>query len=305
MQPSRRRGRGKSQKSIDLVNAAVQILLEIQPASVRAVCYRLFAAGLIADMSKGSTDKVSKQLVWARENGRIAWDSIVDETREAERISTWENPNAIINAAVRGYRRDYWQDQPNRVEVWSEKGTVRGTLAPVLNEYGATFRVMHGYGSATSIYTAAQDSVAGDKPLSVLYVGDWDPSGLHMSEVDLPARLDRYGGQLTIHRIALRADDVAPGTSIPSFQADTKSKDPRYSWFADRFGSKCWELDALSPVVLRQRAKDAIRSLIDLDRWNHAVNVEVAERESMHTFMDTWNGLISQPAAKYWGGDHA
>jgi hypothetical protein len=30
------------------------------------------------------------------------------------------------------------------------------------------------------------------KDFVALYVGDWDPSGLHMSEVDLPERLQRY-----------------------------------------------------------------------------------------------------------------
>lgn len=296
---NQRRGRGRSKASIQLVEAAVTILTEIQPASVRAVCYRLFTLGLIADMSKGSTDKVSKQLVWAREQGLVDWNWIVDETREAERISTWANPDEIINTAVDSYRRNYWQDQSNRVEIWSEKGTVRGTLAPVLREYGVTFRVMHGYGSATSLHSAALDSVESDKPLTIFYSGDWDPSGMHMSVVDIPARLERYGGRLTIKRIALRADDVAPGTSIPHFDANTKSKDPRYRWFAERYGARCWELDALSPVILRKRAETAIRSLIDLDRWDHAIRVEAAERESMSTFLETWNKTISLPASEY------
>ena len=46
----------------------------------------------------------------------------------------------------------------------SEKGTVRGTLAPVLDTYGMTFRVMHGYGSATAVHDAAEQSTAADKP---------------------------------------------------------------------------------------------------------------------------------------------
>lgn len=130
--------RGKSKASLALVDAAVEILREIQPATVRAVCYRLFTAGLIPNMKKNSTDKVSKQLVWAREQGMLPWGWIVDETREAERAQQWASTDEIIDAAVRGYRRDYWQDQPNWLEVWSEKGTVRGTLAPVLSRYGVT-----------------------------------------------------------------------------------------------------------------------------------------------------------------------
>lgn len=81
-----RRGRGKSRASIAIIEASIRILAEIQPASVRAVCYRLFTEGLIESMAKGKTNKVSRLLVDAREDGLVPWDWIVDETREAERI---------------------------------------------------------------------------------------------------------------------------------------------------------------------------------------------------------------------------
>jgi hypothetical protein len=42
-----RRGRGKAQKNLDLIEAAHRILSEIQPASVRAVDYKLFNEKLI------------------------------------------------------------------------------------------------------------------------------------------------------------------------------------------------------------------------------------------------------------------
>jgi len=35
-------GRGKSAKSLALIDACYEILQEIQPATVRAVCYQLF-----------------------------------------------------------------------------------------------------------------------------------------------------------------------------------------------------------------------------------------------------------------------
>jgi len=281
-----RRQRGKSAASLALVDAAATILGEIQPASVRAVCYRLFTMGLIDNMSKGNTNRVSTQLVWAREEGLIPWEWIVDETRSAERTSAWTNPDAIIDAAVSGYRRDYWQDQPRRIEVWSEKGTVRGTLAPVLNEYGVTFRVMHGYGSATAINAIAEESQEGVKPLTAFYVGDWDPSGLHMSELDLPARIDRYGGAVDIERIALLDEDVSG--DLPSFDAATKTGDPRHRWFVDNYGERCWELDAMSPVLLRQRTKAFIFSALDRDAWAHAVAIEAVEVESMKAFSKSW-----------------
>ena len=76
-QEVRQMGRGKSRKSLELIDAAREILEEIQPASIRAVCYRLFTLDIITSMSMKETNRVSSQLTWARENGVIPWDWIV------------------------------------------------------------------------------------------------------------------------------------------------------------------------------------------------------------------------------------
>lgn len=114
-------------RKLELIQASYDILEEIEPATVRAVCYRLFTAGIIPDMSERSTGKVSRQLTWARENDELPWEWIVDETRTPERVSSWADPKSYIRAVKRSYRKDLWRDQDNKVEVWSEKGTVRGT----------------------------------------------------------------------------------------------------------------------------------------------------------------------------------
>lgn len=291
------RGRGKSKKSLDLIEAAYAILAEIQPTSIRSVCYQLFNRGLIESMAKAETNKVSTQLTWAREQHIIPWSWVVDETRQAEYIDAWENPEAYADTVRRSYRRNRWTDQPDRIEVWSEKGTIRGTIAPVLHEYGLTFRVMHGYGSSTAIYQAAQDSLVGSKFLRVLYVGDWDPSGLHMSEEDLPRRIRDYGGCLSLQRLALNWEDVF-SDQLPSFVAETKKHDPRYNWFTKHYGHRCWELDALSPNVLRERLKQAVRDRLDHDAWQRADVVERAERESLMNILSTWPGK-SRQASEY------
>ena len=297
--PPTKRGRGKAQGSLALIDAAKAILQEIQPATIRAVCYQLFNAGLIPNMGKNATGRVSKQLVYARENRMIPWRWIVDETRHKEGIAALKSLEDRINGVVQYYRRDNWQEQTNAVEVWSEKGTVRGTIWPILSQYGVDFRVLHGFGSATTINGVAQASAYSTNPLTVLYVGDWDPSGLCMSEVDIPKRMARYNGKLTVRRIALTADDVAPGTDMPSFSADTKTKDSRYRWFIQHYGKSCWELDAMSPAILRERVESAIQSLLDVDAWNHAVKIEKAEVESMREFGRHWKASISRLGANY------
>jgi hypothetical protein len=246
---------------------------------------------LLTSMAKGETNRVSEQLTWAREHGVIPWDWIVDETWAPERVNAFTDPQDYVEVVKRSYRKDRWTDQPEWIEVWSEKGTVRGTLAPVLNAYGITLRVLHGYGSTTAVYEAAQDSLSAgdDKLLTVLYVGDHDPSGLHMSEVDLPRRLREYGGVVDLVRIALTDQDTA--TDLPSFATETKRLDARYRWYLKRYGARCWELDALSPVVLRDRLEGAILARIDHDAWRRADIAERAECESLASVLDAWPGM--------------
>jgi hypothetical protein len=305
-------GRGKSRRSLELIEASIEILREIQPATVRAVCYRLFSMGLISSMVKSETNRVGRQLTDAREAGTIPWAWIVDETRSVESVSTWADPAQFADTVTRAYRRDKWAAQPARVEVWSEKGTVRGTLGPVLDEYEVPFRVMHGFASATTVQDIAAASLATEQPLVVLYVGDWDPSGLHMSEEDLPARLHRYRENaceqrsiawwndtrfeqttITIDRIALTAEDVQT-RALPSFPLDTKRGDPRHGWYrTGGYGTECWELDALSPVVLRERVEAAILARVERASWDRYVQAERVERESIVRAVVGWRDLAA------------
>jgi hypothetical protein len=178
---------------------------------------------------------------------------------------------------------DFWNQQPVRCEVWSEKGTVRGVLAPVLDQYAVGFRVMHGFSSAT-VHDVCQDDDG--RPLIVLYVGDFDPSGLFMSEEDLPKRLDKYGGtQVELKRIALTREQVR---GLPPFPETDKRKDPRYGWFVARYGDRCWELDAMDRNDLRACVEKAIRKLIEPMAWKRCEIVNKAQQQSLKTIIAKW-----------------
>jgi hypothetical protein len=222
-----------------------KIAEETRPITGRGIGYKLFSAGLIDGMSKNSMNGVYYALKLARERGDIPWHWIVDETREPEGVQAWENPQELAGGFF--YRRDLWQTQPKTVEVWCEKGTVRGVIWPVLAKLGVTLQVMHGFTSATCAWNISNNGNNG-RPLIALYIGDYDPSGLNMSEQDIPARLKDYGGyHVELKRIALTAEQTG---SLQSFSVETKKKDPRYKWFKKNYGDQCWELDAMDPRQL-------------------------------------------------------
>jgi hypothetical protein len=281
---SSKKGRGLGRRSLDLIEAMRPIIELAQPITGRGVGYKLFAACLIPSMARAEMQKVYRALRLGREQGSIPWHSIVDETRALERTSTWANPREYAECVAQSYRRDFWNQQPIRCEVWSEKGTIRGVLSPLLDHYAVGFRVTHGFSSATTIYDVSQDDDG--RELIVLYVGDFDPSGLYMSEEDLPTRLSDYDGDhITLKRIALTRKQVS---GLPSFSAADKRRDPRYKWFVANYGDRCWELDAMDPNDLRDCVEEAIKELIEPMAWARCEVVNEAERESLRTVLDNW-----------------
>jgi hypothetical protein len=281
--------RGKAQRSLDLIAAMYEVAEAAQPITGRGIGYKLFNIGLNPSMSASDMQRVYRLLRQAREEGTIPWEWIVDETRRLERVSTWSNPAQYARAVARSYRRDFWDQQPVRVEVWSEKGTVRGVLAPVLDEYGVGFRVMHGFASATAIHDVAEDDDG--RPLLVLYVGDYDPSGMFMSEEDLPTRLEKYDGHhVELRRIALTRGQTA---GLPSFPAADKKKDKRYNWFVRNYGKHCWELDAMDPNDLRDIVLQEIIAEIEPVAWERCVTVNKAEQDSLRHVLDRWKSAKS------------
>jgi len=191
--------RGRSKSTLELLEACTKIIEETQPITVRGICYRLFVAKLIDSMAKANTQKISRLLVRAREEGEIPWESIVDESRQMERAHQWRDLESYGRTIEAAYRRDFWAHQRNQVIVISEKATVAGILRPVLDEYGVTFFPVHGFNSATKMHDLAEQIGHGaadedhQQHFILLYVGDHDPSGMYMSEIDLPTRLKRYG----------------------------------------------------------------------------------------------------------------
>jgi hypothetical protein len=278
------RGRGRTKKSVDLIEAMHRIAEAAQPITGRGIAYKLFLAMLIASMAKSETAKVYRLLTIAREEGTIPPEWIVDEHGHRERAATWADPEEYALATIQSYRRDYWAQQPMRVLIVSEKGTVRGLLSPVLDTYGVDFQPMGGFGSFNKANDIAQDDDG--RPLIVLYVGDHDPSGMWMSERDLPERIARYGGDhVVLKRIALTREHLG---DLPFFSAADKRKDPRYKWYVTNHGDRCWELDALDPNDLRACVEQAILNYIEPTAWQRCKVVERAERNSLRQVLEAW-----------------
>jgi hypothetical protein len=172
-------------------------------------------------MNRKYTAKISRVLTQAREEGLIPWEWIVDESREMERSGGWKDLTSYAKVIEHSYKRDFWAHQKNHVIVISEKATVSGILRPVLQEHGVSFFASHGFNSTTKMHDLAGGIESDKRRTVLLYCGDFDPSGMYMSAMDLPSRLYSYGagslddGDYVLERIALTHMDVLAGVLPP------------------------------------------------------------------------------------------
>jgi hypothetical protein len=69
-----KKGRGRSQQSLDIIKAMFEIAEIAQPITGRGVGYKLFSLNIIPSMSKNDMQRVYRLLKEAREEGIIPWD---------------------------------------------------------------------------------------------------------------------------------------------------------------------------------------------------------------------------------------
>ena len=256
---------------------ALAILEAEQPMTIRQLFYRLVSAGVIANDIK-EYKRVSRTLTKLRDDGRCPFEWIVDRSRPSYEPNVFTDARGYLEACKRSYRKDYWAKQPKYVEVWVEKDAIIGAIQEVTDELGVIVRVGRGFLSATKAHETAKILASKKKPKIVFYLGDHDPSG-QCIEQDIKRRILRYllrvrfRPDFTLRRLAIHPEDIRK-FNLPPLRV--KDSDSRSARFRVKHGAQCVELDALPPVELRRRIREAIESQLDLEAWNRAIEIEKA-----------------------------
>ncbi|MGH9151158.1 MAG: hypothetical protein ACRD03_01860 [Acidimicrobiales bacterium] len=271
-----------------LLRDAIYVLAEEnRPCTVRQLYY--LGIGQWWDKDQGKSRRTYGMVVRLvgelREAGVLPWEWIADNTRWFRHRTMFNSPGHILRSVAETYRRDLWARQPVHVEVWCESDSIAGVLDDVTYPEGVALFPCRGQSSKTLVYEATRSYVEIGKPVVVIYVGDWDPSGLGIP-FSVEDRMARYSDgetvDLDLRRIAVTAEDVAVG-SYTTHSVNTK--DPNYRRFADRCRlmhldpQTAVEVEALPPDLLRQRLRAAIDELADARLWNATLAAERSERE--------------------------
>ena len=198
----------------------------------------------------------------ARKEGAIPWEWVEDRLRRPQRVSMWADLADFAETAVQAYRRDVWDTQGRLVEVWLEKDALSGFFEDILRPYGVTLNVGRGYDGWDSIHNAARRYLGWGENVTILYFGDFDPSGEDMVR-SLGERLEFFGTSPELIKCALTLGDIETYNLPPDF---TKTTDTRRAAFVARWATSPWSLThCQSNEVLRERLQAEIERRMDLD----------------------------------------
>jgi hypothetical protein len=289
--------RGVSATTTELMAYARRLLEQHNPMTLRQLHYAIFSREEIPYANtKADYRRLSRVTTIARRAHRnwqlagadsasepaegIPHGWIVDETRQASVYASWRDMSDFLDSVKTQYRRDAWQGQPNYCEIWCEKATILGSIRPITKEWGVGFRVTHGFTSTGMEGATGRLFENTSRPITVLYLGDHDPSGRSI-EQDLHSRIQASSGKpFRMVRVAIHEQDIAAFSLPPKRIKDT---DSRAKHFRAAFGQDAptVELDALPVEEMRHRLTEAIHGLIDHDAWERQTSTEWLEFQSI------------------------
>ena len=89
--------------------------------TVRQVFYRMVSAGLIGKTESEYNKVVVRLLTKLRLDGTLPWSWITDGTRWMHKSVRYGSVEEALEDTRRYYRRDYWRELDDYVEVWLER----------------------------------------------------------------------------------------------------------------------------------------------------------------------------------------
>ena len=281
---------------IDNANAIVdEYMADGFLLTLRQLYYQFVARDLIPNTQK-SYKRLGVIINNARLCGLLSWDAIEDRTRNLHAWRFSESPKAEIESAERRYMHDKWKNQPNYVEVWVEKEALAGVVERICGKVQVPFLSCRGYVSQSEMFQAGHrrlsDMVQHGQDVTVLHLGDHDPSGIDMTR-DIADRICLFAGaydhDIHIERIALNIEQVKEHDPPPN---PAKETDSRYWGYIDRFGRESWELDALPPQVLSDLIERHVDDLRDDFQWEQDVDEQERRRAELRRINNNYETVI-------------
>ncbi|MBK9440879.1 MAG: hypothetical protein IPN53_05990 [Comamonadaceae bacterium] len=255
------------------------VLKEDHPQSVRHVFYRMTDPRLAEPVEKSDRGyrHVQSRCVKLRRAGLIPYNWIADLSRQGYFVNTFDDAGDFIRQMGGLYRADLWRDADTTCEVWAESRSIASVMLADCKELAVDLYPCGGFSSLSFVHAAAQSHNARQdgKPLTVIYVGDFDPAGV-LIDVALERELRehlRSGIDLDFKRIAINEWQVEAYElpTKPRKEGDKRSQQVTYSV----------EAEAMPARDLRALLRDNVEVLLPVGALQTAKVAEQSERQHL------------------------
>lgn len=264
--------------------------------SVRQLYYQLVARGKIPNTER-SYQNTASLINDGRLAGYLDWDAIEDRGRDIVLRTRWKSGSQIVRASANSFHQDKWNEQTGRMLVIVEKAALAGILEGVCAEYDVPLLAARGYPSVSIVRELVLEhilpAVKAGQDVTVLHLGDHDPSGIDMTR-DLTDRIELFVDGLdvmehcrvNVERIALTMGQVEEVQPPPN---PAKVTDSRFASYQTIYGDESWELDALEPAYIVDLVTQKINEQIDMEVWDERVAEIEAIREKLTKTADNFD----------------
>lgn len=260
-----------------LKDGLCRLVEEHQPATIRNIFYLAAVSKLVAKTQAEYKSTVCRLLGQLREEGRIPFEWITDNTRWMRKPRAYSGLQDAVEHFARTYRRDLWLEADSRVEVWCESDSIAGVLFEETHVFDVPLMPTKGYSSKTFTHAAAQAIKGDSRPAVIYYVGDYDPSGKNIGE-KLEADLRRYSGNAELHfeRLAVTPEQIERWNlpSNPAKQTDSRSKS---------FKGEAVEAEAIPPREMRALLRRALERHLPPWKLAQIRKIEAEERQTLRS----------------------
>lgn len=276
--------------TLAVIKTANSIIAEYQAEGYELTLRQLYYQFVSRDIIPNTQREYGK-LGIALNNGRLAglidWNAIIDRTRKIQGDWHWDSPAEIIESSAESYKIDTRATQAIYLEVWVEKDALIGVVERACVEHDVPFFSCRGYVSQSAMWRAGRRISRDGRPCTLLHLGDHDPSGIDMTR-DIQERLDLFGADVDVHRIALTLDQVEEYGPPPN---PAKLTDSRCNDYINKYGSESWELDALDPRVITDLISEEIDQKTIAAKRRVLIKKENAEKDKLRWLADNWENL--------------
>jgi len=295
--------RGRTNQTLQIIEAVNRILETNNPTTVRFLLYRLISEGLLE--STKQYQKLTGILRDARIRGEVDDDAFVDNKRVLHSSTTWQDLSSFKDEMKRWYSRDYWGDQTEQPVLLVEKATVGDVIKGLCSEFQTPCFASQGYFSRPFLCKIADLILKTKRHARIAYIGDHDASGLDMERAArmgnglqgtacreglLEILISKDGGieawdNLTWERLAITDDDLRSfsGPQLVLSKEDTEDGrgDTRAKAYVELYGRYGAEVEALEQTVLLDRVRNFITLHTNLLTWSASETLEKLELERL------------------------